>query len=179
MFEVAIRVRAMSIEEVERIREIDRSEWIEAIYRMVDGQLEQAEAGHECPTWNEEQLTALIARFQAEASHGGYAVGAYDEGRLVGFGVLGHKLRGRNSDRLHVDLLYVSRDYRRQGIGSRIMDELSREAGNRGAKYLYISSTETQSAVHFYKGYGGQLADEVDPELFALEPEDIHMLKKL
>lgn len=47
-----------------------------------------------------------------------------------------------------------------------MMNELAEEARKRGAKYLYISSTETRSAVSFYKSNGSQLTDDVDPELF-------------
>lgn len=174
-----ITIREMGLEEAMKIQEIDRSEIIESIYRCVNGVLEQITKGHECSNWDDAQLAQLLARFKHEVSHGGFAVGAFDYERLVGFGVLGHQLRGKNQDQLQIDLLYVSRDYRRQGIGKRITDALSKEAKNRGAMYLYISSTETQSAVRFYQSIGGELAEVVDSELFALEPEDIHMLKKL
>jgi len=59
------------------------------------------------------------------------------------------------------------------------MNELSKVALSRGAKYLYISSTETESAVNFYRSYGSQITNEVDKELFEKEPEDIHMIKRL
>ncbi|MNR17129.1 hypothetical protein D3C85_1337710 [compost metagenome] len=59
------------------------------------------------------------------------------------------------------------------------MDELKREAISRGAAYLYVSSTETQSAVQFYTHCGSRLTAEVDEELYQLEPEDIHMVIKL
>ncbi|WP_207671300.1 GNAT family N-acetyltransferase [Paenibacillus cymbidii] len=179
MPDAAIHIRVMSISEADQIGGIDRSEWIEATYRMVNGQLERSDAGHECSTWSAEQVKALITRFKEEVGRGGYAVGAYHESHLVGFGVLGHKLRGSNSDQVHVDLLYVSRNYRRRGTGTRIMVELEKVARARGAAFLYISSTETQSAVGFYSHYGSELAGQADPELYALEPNDIHMLKKL
>jgi ribosomal protein S18 acetylase RimI-like enzyme len=174
-----ITIREMLLEEAARVKEIDRSESIELIYRLNGSELEQLAAKHECSNWNENQLRQLVGRFEHEVNNGGYAVGAYDHGQLVGFGVLGNKFRGKNKDQLHIDMLYVSKDYRRQGIGRQLMNELSTKAINRGAKYLYISSTETQSAVHFYQGIGSELVEEVDPELFELEPHDIHMLKKL
>jgi ribosomal protein S18 acetylase RimI-like enzyme len=71
--------------------------------------------------------------------------------------------------------LYVSNGYRRQGIARRLMDEVSRIARERGARRLYISATETESAVGFYLDYGCKLAESVDPALFALEPTDIHL----
>lgn len=46
------------------------------------------------------------------------------------------------------------------------MNELAEEARKRGAKYLCISSTETRSAVSFYKSNGSQLTDDVAHELF-------------
>ncbi|WP_237391678.1 GNAT family N-acetyltransferase [Paenibacillus dendrobii] len=169
----------MQIHETELIRQIDRSETIGKIYAMQDGRLQDIASGHECPTWNEAQTAEMMERFSKMLRGGGIAYGAFDGDTLAGFGVLGHQFRGENLDRLQVDLMYVSRSYRRQGIGSRIMEELSREAKERGASYLYISSTETESAVNFYMAGGGEITDQVDEELFRLEPEDIHMLKKL
>ena len=75
--------------------------------------------------------------------------------------------------------MYVTRNFRRKGIGKQLMNELSKEAINRGAKFLYISSAETESAVNFYKNFGSKLTDEIDQEPFDLEPNDIHMLKRL
>ncbi|UVI28029.1 GNAT family N-acetyltransferase [Paenibacillus spongiae] len=174
-----ITFREMHLKDADSIQHIDRSERIERIYRMNNGQLIEIEAGHECENWNAGQVQELIQRLKLQLENGGKAYGAFDGELLIGFGVLACPFRGKNNDQLQVDLMYVSRNYRRQGIGSRIMQALSREAVARGAKYLYISSTESESAVHFYQHCGSELTHEVDPELFELEPEDIHMIKKL
>lgn len=94
-------------------------------------------------------------------------------------GVLAHQYRGRERNQLQIDLMYVSRTYRRQGVGKRILSQLSEEAKKRGAQYLYISSTETRSAVSFYRSQGSQIASEMDQELYDKEPKDIHMIKEL
>ena len=174
-----IAIRQLGIEEALKIREIDRTEIIGSIFTCKDGVLTETKAGHECPNWDEGQYAEMIERFRYELEHGGIAFGAFDQERLVGFGVLGHQFRGSEKNQLQVDLMYVSQGYRRQGIGSRIMGELSTVAREKGAAYLYISSTETESAVQFYLNCGGAVTDEVDQELFKKEPEDIHMLKKL
>lgn len=174
-----ITIREMQLMDAGSIQQIDRSERIERIYQMNNGRLIEIDAGHECENWNSGQVQELIQRFKLQLENGGKALGAYDGELLVGFGVLAPTFRGKNNDRLQVDLMYVSRNYRRQGIGSRIMQALGKEAVDRGAKYLYISSTETESAVHFYRHCGSELADDIDPELFELEPKDIHMIKKL
>ncbi|MED5015767.1 GNAT family N-acetyltransferase [Paenibacillus chibensis] len=172
-------IRQMHADESVLIRQIDRSETIGKIYKMNGGELEAVAAGHECETWDEAHAAEMIERFEKELRSGGIAYGAFDGDTLAGFGVLGHRFRGEQMDQLQVDLMYVSRSYRRQGIGTRIMEELCREAKRRGASYLYISSTETESAVNFYMASGGRITDRVDEELFRMEPEDIHMLKKL
>ena len=40
---------------------------------------------------------------------------------------------------------------------------------------LYVSATPSENTILFYLSFGCKLASEVDPELFALEPEDIHL----
>jgi GNAT superfamily N-acetyltransferase len=75
--------------------------------------------------------------------------------------------------------MYVTRQYRRQGIGSQILYALSKVAIAEGAKYLYISSTETESAVKFYSSCGSTTTTEIDKDLFEKEPDDIHMIRTL
>lgn len=171
--------RELGGNDVEKLQDIDRSEQIDLIYEMQHGEIVEVAAGHECPSWNQEQLRELKERFQYELTSGGKAYGAFEKDMLVGFAVLAHQFRGESRDQLQVDLMYVSRNYRRQGIATRLMEELSREAKKRGARSLYISSTETKSAVNFYKSTGSVLTEEVDQELFEREPKDIHMIRKL
>jgi GNAT superfamily N-acetyltransferase len=169
----------MTPDHVNKLKEIDRSEHIDLIYETQNGRLVESGADHECPNWNEELIKELQERFSYELSHGGIAIGAFDNDTLIAFGVLAHKFRGALQDQLQVDLMYVTRNYRRQGIGTRILDRLGNEARIRGAKYLYISSTETRSAVSFYRNNGSHLSESVDEELFRKEPKDIHMIIEL
>jgi GNAT superfamily N-acetyltransferase len=169
----------MKLDDSYKIRDIDRSETIELIYKSKGGVLEEIKAGHECPNWKEDNYQEIMIRFESELTKGGTAFGAFDGDTLVGFGVLAHRFRGKANNQLQIDLMYVTREYRRQGIGRQIIDSLSKVAIERGAKYLYISSTETESAVKFYSSYGSTLTSEIDDELFEKEPYDIHMLKKL
>ncbi|OPA74602.1 GNAT family N-acetyltransferase [Paenibacillus selenitireducens] len=171
--------RTMTIEDCNKLKEIDRSEAIDYTYEYLNGALIETDANHECPSWDQATLQEIENRFAEELTLGGRALGAFDGDLLIGFGVLAHRFRGVNQNILQLDLMYVSRSYRRQGVGTTIMNVLSEEARSRGAKYLYISSTETRSAVYFYQHQGGQITDDVDPELFEKEPFDIHMLKEL
>jgi hypothetical protein len=49
------------------------------------------------------------------------------------------------------------------------------EAKQRGAKRMYISATPSEHTINFYLRLGCKVAPEPDPELFELEPEDIHL----
>jgi hypothetical protein len=40
---------------------------------------------------------------------------------------------------------------------------------------MYISATPSEHTVDFYMRLGCRLAAEPDPELYAFEPEDIHL----
>ncbi|WP_340003716.1 GNAT family N-acetyltransferase [Paenibacillus sp. FSL K6-0276] len=174
-----ISVSQMKFEDSFRLRDIDRSETIDLIYKCKNGFLEEIMAEHECPNWVEDEYNEIISRYEHELNNGGTAFGAYNGDKLVGFGVLANKFRGKEHNQLQIDLMYVTREYRRQGIASRILDALSKEAIEKGAEYLYISSTETESAVKFYSSHDSRITSEVDEELFEKEPNDIHMIKRL
>lgn len=174
-----ITYRTLTLEDVNQLGEIDRSEHIDLIYEMRENELVELKQNHECSNWDEKLLEEIQNRYVSELEQGGMAYGAFAEERLIGFGVLAHQLRGSEQNQLQVDLMYVSRDYRRQGVGKRILNQLGEEAKKRGAQYLYISSTETRSAVSFYRSQGSQITSEMDQELYDKEPKDIHMIKEL
>ena len=60
-----------------------------------------------------------------------------------------------------------------------LIQEVLQLAKEFGASDLYVSSIPTKNSVDFYRNHGFKLAEEVHPELFELEPEDIHMVKPL
>ena len=107
---------------------------------------------------------------------GGWFMGLFDEENLIGIVVLDSEFLGANSDLLQLKFLHLSRKYRHQGIGKQLFELARIEAVNRGAKGMYISATPSENTVHFYRHLGCILAKTPDPELFDLEPEDIHLI---
>ena len=102
--------------------------------------------------------------------------GAFDDAKLVGVVVLDCKRIGKRKDQLQLKFLHVSSAYRNRGLGKRLFDLARAVARERGARQLYISATPSENTVNFYLRLGCQVADEPDPELLALEPEDIHLV---
>lgn len=64
---------------------------------------------------------------------------------------------------------------RNQALGKKLIDKTKEKAKELGAKSLYISATPSLNTVRFYLGLGCELVSELNPELFRLEPEDIHL----
>jgi ribosomal protein S18 acetylase RimI-like enzyme len=178
---VPITIRRMGLKEVHRVREIDRSERIRSGYAYEDGQLKEIEVNWDSPRWavdgeGDHSVSAQIAFCRDHLEKGGRMLGAFDGDNLVGIGILQFAIRDGVGQ---LAFLHVSKAYRRQGIGSRILQEFARQAKAAGNEQLYVSATPSGSAVGFYLSHGFAPVDEPIPELFELEPEDIHMIKTI
>lgn len=176
-----IRIALMNKSEISRIAEIDRSEHVTKSYLCEEGALKAIEVDWDVPRWyshgdNEHSVEAKIKAWKPYLEQGGMMIGAFDRDLLVGFAILRPKLA---RDTAQFAVLHVSKDYRRKGIATKLAKEVCRLAVQMGARKLYVSATPSESAVGFYKSQGFEVAEEVDEELYALEPEDIHMIKTL
>jgi len=176
-----IVIKQMKNSDIRRIAEIDRSEHVTLSYKYKDGKLETQEVDWHVPRWStdsshEFSVEARTKRWTPILEKGGVMLGAFDRDLLVGFAILRYKLTESMAE---LAALYVSKDYRRQGIAEKLTTETSRLAKEGGARELYVSATPSQSAVGFYKSQGFRLAEKVNKELYELEPEDIHMMKIL
>jgi GNAT superfamily N-acetyltransferase len=127
------------------------------------------------PDENEKYMSLMVECYD----HGGWFYGVFDDDRLIGVVVLENRWIGRSQDTLQLKFLHISRVYRKQGLGKRLFELAAVSARRRGAKRMYVSATPSENTVKFYMGLGCTLASEVDPELFALEPEDIHLEYRL
>ncbi|HEU5278880.1 MAG TPA: GNAT family N-acetyltransferase [Gaiellaceae bacterium] len=167
-------IRELTAADLGRIVEIDRSEHVTKKYVYDHGTLRAIAVDIEAPRWSPAYGARETERLAQKLDGGGVFLGAFDDERLVGVGVLAGHFIGHSANQLEVAFLHVSNGHRGRGIARRLLDELAERARRRGAEQLYISATETESAVGFYLAYGCELAERVDPELYALEPTDIH-----
>ena len=115
-------------------------------------------------------------RLAADPRSGRTLVGAFDADILVGFAIYQSDLA---EGMANLSALYVSRSYRRKRVGSLLAEELARLARADGARRLYVSVTPSGPAVEFYRSHGFEPIDEPNEALFALEPDDIHMILEL
>ena len=176
-----ITMRRMQNSEIERIAEIDRTERVPKAYVYKDGSLEPRDVDWEIPRWSMEgdgdhTVQAIINESRRVLDRDGVLLGAFKADLLVGFAIYRPNL---SQDTAQLAALHISDGCRGQGIGSLFTSEVIELAKADGAKKLYVSSSPPASTVHFCMNHGFELAQEVNPELYELEPEDIHMIKFL
>lgn len=75
-----------------------------------------------------------------------------------------------------VDLMQVSAEYRRMGIGKKLFDMGKLEAKKAGAEALYISACSSEETIAFYKAMGAVVTDEPIKEIADDEPHDLQMI---
>jgi ribosomal protein S18 acetylase RimI-like enzyme len=176
-----ISIRPLASSDLPRIGEIDRSEVIRVGYEARDGTLVRIDVEWDSPGFLEEgdgehTVARQVAFCRRHMDAGATALGAFDGELLVAIGVLTPEIR---TGLAQLAFLHTSSSHRRKGIASTITRELLSLAREQGAQRVYVSSTPSQSAVEFYRSLGFQVAREPIPELYALEPDDIHMVLDL
>ncbi len=126
--------------------------------------------------WNETRKQCIVNQeFPGTINSGGYLFGAFDDNKLIGFASFFGNFMGINKQYLWLDMLHVSYEYRKKGIGRKLFGMTANAAKKLGAKKLYISANSSQQSQAFYRAVGCVNAEEIIPELFEAEPYDVHM----
>ncbi|HUU46936.1 MAG TPA: GNAT family N-acetyltransferase [Acidobacteriota bacterium] len=160
---------------------MDRTEHVTLNYVYKNGRLEPFPFECHIPPWTPEpgkrsSVRRIIDQFAPILERGGVMLGVIDNEQLVGFAILRYDLEPGMAQ---LAALFVGNGYRRHGLATKLTAEVIRRSRADGAKRLYVSATPSESAVGFYRSQGFELAEKVNKELYALEPEDIHMILDL
>jgi predicted N-acetyltransferase YhbS len=170
-----MNIRFLQRVEIPLIWQIDRREIVENIYSLHNGELILKPDYFDIQGWppgEAEHYTPILLDCY---DRGGTFWGAFENNILIGAAVMESKFIGAQQDTLQLKFLHVSRDYRKQGLGRTLFDSAVKRAKALGAKKLYVSATPSENTINYYLRLGCALTTEIDPELFALEPEDIHL----
>jgi GNAT superfamily N-acetyltransferase len=169
-----IEIRELARGELTRVYDIDDSDDGDVVYVVTAGRLMATPLEWQRPRRTPERWDQASARWEAILDRGGAVYGALLVDSVVGVAVLRPRL---TPARAQLQSLFVSRAYRRQGVANRLVGEVERGAITSGARELYVSATPSVPAVGFYLTRGFRVTEDVDPDLFAQEPEDIHLIK--
>lgn len=177
----AIRYRRLERGDLARIGDIDRTERIDSLYVQHGTRLEEQSGDWSAPSWlrdgeGEHSVAAQRNACERYLDTGATALGAFDQERLVAIGVVLPHLRAGIAQLAY---LHVGNGYRGRGIGLRLTAELERIAREAGDTTMVVSATPSRNTVNFYLGRGYEPMDDPLPELYELEPEDVHMRKTL
>ena len=171
-----LEMREVARAELTRAYAIDDSDDGDVLYVVTGAGLQATPLDWHRPRRTPQRWDQFIASWERILDQGGAVYGALRGDLLVGVAVLRPRL---SAARAQLQSLCVSRAYRRQGVALRLVGAVERRAIAGGARELYVSAMPSVPAVGFYLAHGFRLADEVDPDLFAQEPEDIHLVKPL
>jgi predicted N-acetyltransferase YhbS len=172
-------IRELTRAEVERVWEIDRREVIEKVYHLRDGRLILEAEFFDMQGWPPGEGALYTPLLLDCHDRGGFFYGAFDGASMAGVAILESRFIGSRGDQLQLKFLHVGKPYRRTGLGKTLFESAARRAKEMGAKKLYISATPSENTIGFYLHLGCSLAEEIDADLFALEPEDIHLVYTL
>ena len=167
--------RELLREEIERVWNIDRSEVIDNVYHLENGALVLKPQHIDVRGWPPGEAEKYTPILLDCFDRGGWFHGLFDQAELVGAVVVDNRRIGKRKDRLQLEFLHVSSAYRNRGFGAQLFELAKATARERGARRLYISATPSENTINFYSRLGCEIAREPDPELLALEPEDIHL----
>ena len=173
-----IEIRELGTEDIELIREIDRSEHVDTLYTVTDGRLHSERVEFEVPSWDSEghgdhSAARRITEFRPIVENGATLLGAFTDDRFAGIAIVDPAFEDGTA---WFAFLHVSREYRRRGVASALWAAGAAIAAAAGATSIYVSATPSGSAVGFYISRGCRLATPPHPALFADEPEDIHLV---
>ena len=171
----SVEFRTLGRDEIEMIWTIDRREYIARMYRFEDGELVLVPHDFDVPGWHPETVRTTTPLLYECYDRGGKFFAAFEGEELAGISVLDTVWRGQRRDLLQLEMLHVGRDHRGNGLGTRLFEQAREAARTCGAAGLYISATPSENTVHFYQRRGARLLSTPDVELFAKEPEDIHL----
>jgi ribosomal protein S18 acetylase RimI-like enzyme len=176
-----IEYRRLEPHELARVGEIDRTERIDRLYVQRGTELEAIDGDFSARSWQleghgEHSVAHQVEECERWAAAGGIALGAFDESRLVGMGIVVPEVRPGVAQ---LAFLHVSDGFRDRGVGRRLNDELDAIARSGGATRIVVSATPSANTVDFYRRRGYAPTASPLPELLAREPEDVHLENRL
>ncbi|MGL4335934.1 MAG: GNAT family N-acetyltransferase [Turicibacter sp.] len=174
-----MKYRKMDVSEKNLIKRINGAQYINRAYREIDGKRQLVQINYQDNSlpngveWH-------INQFERSLQLGGVAFGCFNnENILVGYAVINSELFGTTANYVLLDQLFISLEYRHQGIGKELFRLSEIAAKEMGATKLYICAGSAEETIAFYEALGCCGAQEINRTLYEMDPRDLQLEYKL
>lgn len=142
--------RSLTIEECDRINEINPMQYIKRAWRKIDGTRQLVEINYQENDWPD-GYEHYLSKLRNTLMEDGYAVGVSENtGSLVGFGTIDREIFGSAYKYVLLDSLFISLEHRNKGIGKRLFLACAEKAREWGAEKIYICAGSAEDTIAFY-----------------------------
>ena len=176
----SVVVRLFEYGDNEKLVDIDFSRRRVRVYKWRDGELAKGTEYYDDDDFSTEEKKAMAKRMGPEpAGPGGAKFGAFVGNVMVGTLCI---LRISEKEQLwKLSQTFVSTEYRRQGIATRLFALAKKRAIEAGGRTICVLSATNEAAVDFYRSVGlVPLGEPPDDEHWShWDGEDIYMEMKL
>lgn len=166
--------RTLELDECDRIREVDASQYIGRAWRNVDGYRQLVEINYQdtdFPNGFEDHLSNLKNTIRS----GGIVLGAFFKERLVGFCSVNNTVFGDYYKYVLLDQLFISNELRNKGIGKKLFFMSAKMAKNKGAEKFYICAGSSEETIAFYFAIGCEETKVIDQDLYQTDTRDYQL----
>ena len=97
-----------------------------------------------------------ISHLKETILNGGSAIGAFNSNnKLLGFATINCGFFGKKYNYVLLDQLFITLEYRKKGIGTKILESIKEIAKTKGCTDLYLTvNQENENAIKVYEKFG-------------------------
>ncbi len=109
---------------------------------------------YEVCEWGKDKKIRISKYLYEQMSGGGYIAGAFSEERIIGFAALDGNIEGTSEKYVNLTMLFVDEEWRRNGIGKKLFNQMCLCAEKMKADKIFISAVPSYDTVSFYLNMG-------------------------
>lgn len=171
----SITYRKLSLEECEKINEMNPSQYIGRAWREVEGKRQLIEINYLDSDWPN-GYQHHYNNLRNTILSGGSAIGAFNcSNKLLGFATVNCLFFGKRYKYVLLDQLFITLEYRNRGIGKKLFMHSVNAAKEWNADKIYICAGSAEETIAFYLAIGCKEAEEINKVFYESDPRDFQL----
>lgn len=167
--------RKLTLEDCEKIKEINPSQYIKQAWREVNGQRQLVEINYQDSDWPN-GYEHHYSNLKKIILNNGIAFGAFGgNDKLLGFTTINPDFFGEKFNYVLLDQLFISLEHRNKGIGKKLFMLCVDVARKWKADKIYICAGSAEETIAFYFAIGCKESLEINKELYESDPNDYQL----